>query len=135
MATFGEGSTLTFSGEALGEIISISFSAARGTIETTSLGTSGGGKTFIPASFYEGEMSVECYADPGGTDDHTAIEAFLSGATPTDTPATLTFSVGGTNNSYSASAIPTGIETGVGLESAATTTYSFKLTGGITIAN
>ena len=134
MATLGEGSTLSFGGQALGEIISISFSSARGTIETTSLGTSGGGKTFLPASFYEGEVTVECYADPGGT-GHTGIEAYLASDAPTDTAGALVFVLGGSAGQYSVSAIPTGLDTSVGLESAATTTYTFKLTSDITITD
>ena len=132
MATLGEGSTLSFGGTLLGSIISISFSSARGTIETTSLDTAGGGKTFLQATFYEGEVSVECYADPGGT-GHTGIEAYLASTDPTNTTGALVFTLGGSAGSYTTTAIPTGLDTSVGLESAATTTYTFKLTSNITI--
>ena len=132
MATLGEGSTLTYDSTALGEVISISFSSARGTIETTNLGTTGG-KTFMPATLYEGELTVECYADPDAA-GHQTIEDYLSGTGITDVDKSLVFTLGGSAGSYTANAIPTGCDTSVGLEGAATTTYTFKLTGNITIA-
>ena len=134
MAVISEGATLQFNGETLGEVISISFSGSRGTIETSHLGTEGG-KTFLAAKLYEGEISVECYADPANATVHADVEAYLAAATPTQGGgAALVFTLGSSAGSYTCTGIPTGIETSVGLEAAATTTYSFKLTSTIVAA-
>ena len=138
MAIISEGATLTFASANLGEIISINFSSSRGTIETSNLATTGG-KTFLAAQLYEGEITVECYTDVAGT-GHSDIEAYLNGSSPTQgSGGALVFTLGiasgdSAGATYTCTAIPTAMETGVGLESATTTSYTFKLTSTITVA-
>lgn len=132
MATdVGHGSSVgfaTLADEFFGEILNIAWGGmARGAVETTHMGTTGG-DTFVPTDTYDpGELTVEVNCDTADT----PLTA-LTGA-PEILTVTLNDGAGGTN-SWSGTAFMTGYNNNIPDKDKMTATIIAKFSGSITIA-
>jgi len=125
----GLGATLTAPGVTLAEILDISWSGiSRPVIETTNmatvatLGSSNGGRTFIPGSPPDaGEITAECNLDANTSSWIDALDN-TGGAVVLTFPDTTT---------WTSSGFVTALSVGVPLEDKMTISVTIKLTGQI----
>jgi hypothetical protein len=119
----GTGTTLTFTG-VNAEVLNLSWSINRASVQTSHLGTTVS-HTFLPGSLYDGgEVTAECHLK----DTDTLL--------PTGAAGTLTITFAGGSGATSdadweAQAFLTGIEMNNPLEDVITTTMTFKVTGNV----
>ncbi len=129
----GEGTTFSWGGTAQANVRSISFTAARGTIDVSNLSTTGG-KDFLPTKLYEADMSIEVFLDPDLAGD-AVPETYYTGTSPqsgSTASCVLTFP-DSTPCTYTFSAICTGCDISAEVDGALTATYNIKIDGDITV--
>lgn len=132
MADLGTGATLTYAG-LTANLMSVEVSGvAREAVETSHLGTTTA-RTFIPGDLYDaGTLEAEVQYD---TEDPNTNMAIFDDAAST---LTLTFPLASgdaTAATLAASAFVQDHSITVGLEELAMATFTFKLSGAITLAN
>jgi|TARA_R100000501_G_C2590792_1_gene90863 hypothetical protein len=132
MAITANGTTFSFGGTAIGDVLSISGpSVSVATIDTTSIGDTF--RSFLGGTIDSGEVSLEIMYDPGstaGTALETEWESTASSA-PAAAECIITFS---DSSTYTFQGILTGFEASAAIDDKVTANCTFKVSGSVAIA-
>ena len=131
-AVTANGTTLTYDGVAIADIVSISApSISIATIDTTSIADVY--RTFLAGTIDSGEMSIEVQYDPNETGS-AKLEAeweATQSAAPLAKGVVITFS---DSSTYTFNAILTGMQVTAATDSVISASINLKVTGAITVA-
>ncbi len=126
-ALHGHGTTLTFGGTAIGEIVSISGpSLSREAIDVSNLGSANKWKEFIPGMIDAGEISM--------TINYTETTANVLEGTLTATAASAVIVTFPGSDTFTGSGIVTGLGTSIETEDKISQEVTIKLTGAMVYA-
>lgn len=132
MAITGNGTTFTYDGGLVADVLSISTpSVSAATIDTTNIGSIH--RTFIAGTIDSGEMSLEIMYDPNSDTDIEDAWDNTATAAPVEKACVITFADAGTAT-FTFQAILTGFSASVAIDDKVTASITLRVSGPITVA-
>tara|TARA_R110000824_G_scaffold401762_1_gene615155 strand:+ start:7552 stop:7950 length:399 start_codon:yes stop_codon:yes gene_type:complete len=130
MAITGNGTTFSYAGGAVADVISISApTVSTATIDTTNIASIH--RTFIAGTIDSGEMSLEIMYDPNSDTDIEDAWDNTAVAAPVFKPCIIAFSDSAT---FTFDAILVGFSASVAIDDKVTASITLKITGAVTVA-
>ena len=132
MAITGNGTTFTYDGGLVADVLSISTpSVSAATIDTTNIGSIH--RTFIAGTIDSGEMTLEIMYDPNSDTDLEDPWDNTATAAPVEKPCIITFADSGTAT-FTFQAILVSFSASVAIDDRVTASITLRVSGPITVA-
>jgi len=134
MAITASGTTFTYNGQLIGDVVSITAPAVSvATIDTTNLSSIH--KTFMAGTIDSGEVSLEIMIDPGSVaaDEFENEWSDVATAAPTAKDCIITFPGAATATTYTFTAILTAFDMSAAIDDKLTASITLKISGVVTV--
>ena len=128
--TITQGAVLKQAGTAIAQVLSISFSVSRGSVDTTTIDLAAdAGKTFIPTGLYElGELSMEILYDPALAGHKAILDNLEDGVTDGAIAWQVEIPTGATVGTYTFNGFVTGWDVTLAMDDVTKASVTIKLT-------
>ena len=132
MAITGNGTTFSYDGGAVADVLSISTpSVSTAEIDTTNIGSIH--RTYIAGTIDSGQMTVEIMYDPNSDTDLEDAWDNTATAAPVEKACVITFADAGTAT-FTFNAILVGFSASVAIDDKVTASITLRVSGAITVA-